>query len=196
MKGAPNVAMKLTFGAQIGAYHWTFSRAAAIMPATPYPGAHLMQSQTIHFTLNDVSITCLVPLYWTLHDVLCSIDALPDVPVACSEGDCCRCTVVLDGRAVCACHLLAAEAAGRAVQTRAGLAGHPVMEALKDLDGSCGGCIDAFALAAIDYLQNIGRADGRGLNENLLAIPCACHIEPQVRQVVRHLALRRGNQTL
>lgn len=154
-----------------------------------------MHDQTIHFTLNDASTTCVVPSYWTLYDVLRTVDAFTDLPVACTEGDCCRCTVLLDGRAVCACHVLACEAAGCAVSTSSGLAGHPMVTALEDLDHACGSCIDAFALAAIDHLGSTLHGDERRLEESLLAIPCNCHIEPQVRRVVRRLAHRHGRPT-
>ncbi|QLQ05087.1 MAG: hypothetical protein HZY76_02570 [Anaerolineae bacterium] len=57
-----------------------------------------MHNQTIHFTLNDVSITCTVPPHWSLHDALRTVDAAAERPDPCPAGDCCRCTVLLDGR--------------------------------------------------------------------------------------------------
>jgi carbon-monoxide dehydrogenase small subunit len=155
-----------------------------------------MTDQTIHFTLNDASVTCLVPSYWTLHDLLRNVSASADLPDACPEGDCCRCTVLLDRRAVCACHVLALEAAGSTVHTRDGLAGHPVVAALEHPNGACGRCVAAFALAAIDHLENTEHDAGPRLEASLLAIPCDCHIESEVRQVVRHLAHDRRREAL
>lgn len=173
-----------------------------------------MHNQTIHFTLNDVSITCTVPPHWSLHDALRTVDAAAERPDPCPAGDCCRCTVLLDGRAVCACHVLAHEAADRTVRTRGGLTGHLVLQALLALDGPCGSCIDAFALAVIDHLgacsDEVGTCVSTGappdpqcrpgmgwlraefhaerrLEAGLRAIPCTCDIEPQVRQIVRRL---------
>ncbi len=147
-----------------------------------------MQTYRIDFTLNDASFTDQVPSHWTLYDVLSHCGAFPNLPQACLVGDCCRCTVLLDGRAVCACQVLAREAAGCTVQTRDGLADHPLVETLENVDGPCGNCIDAFALAAIDYLQN--RALGYGLDEGLSAIPCSCHVDQHTRRAVRQLVPR------
>lgn len=153
-----------------------------------------MNNQTIHFTLNDALVTCLVPSYWTLHDLLRTVSASVDLADDCPEGDCCLCTVLLDGRAVCACHVLALEAAGCTVHTRDGLADHPVVAALEHPDGACGRCLAAFALAAIDHLENTKHDAGPRLETSLLAIPCDCHIESEVRQVVRHLAYDRSRE--
>lgn len=147
-----------------------------------------MQMHHIDFTLNDASVTCAVPSHWTLHDVLCHFDIFPTLPQACLMGDCCRCTVLLDGRAVCACQVLALEVAGGTVQTRAGLAAHPVVEALEAVDGPCGRCIDAFALATVDYLHT--RPTRHGPEEGLAAIPCSCHVAQHTRRVVQQLAPR------
>lgn len=151
-----------------------------------------MPRQPIDFTLNDVLFTCMVPPHWTLHEVLRDAGALPDVPDACTDGDCCRCTVLLNGHAVCACHILAPEAAGHAVYTRSGLADHPVVDELENLVSSCGSCIDAYALVAIDHVQAARRGDVPRLGDGLLSMPCTCHIEPQVRRVVQRLVRGRS----
>lgn len=145
-----------------------------------------MLHYTIHFTLNDAAVTCTVPPHWTLYDLLQQIEDSRCLFDACTHGDCCRCTVLLDGRSVCACQVLAVEVVERAVQTRAGLAGHPVVQALESLVGPCGSCIDAFTLTAIDCLQTAQRDDGHSLDEALLAIPCTCQVNQQVRHVVQH----------
>ena len=65
-----------------------------------------------------------------LLDVLRREAGLTSVRATCAIGVCGACTVLLDGDAVSACLLLAAQAAGRSVTTVEGLGGeHPVQRA-------------------------------------------------------------------
>jgi carbon-monoxide dehydrogenase small subunit len=77
----------------------------------------------------------------------------------CEQGACGACTVLLDGRAVRSCLVLAVSAAGRKVTTVEGVtpaAGmHPVQEALVRHHGlQCGYCTPGMVLTAIDLLDN------------------------------------------
>jgi aerobic carbon-monoxide dehydrogenase small subunit len=76
----------------------------------------------------------------------------------CGSGDCGACTVVLDGEMVCSCLVLAAEAAGRRVDTIEGVAEgsqlHPVQQKfLENAALQCGFCTPGFIVAAKALLE-------------------------------------------
>ena len=71
----------------------------------------------------------------------------------CGTGDCGACSVLLDGRVVASCLVLAAEVRGRAVMTIEGIASgttlHPLQTAfLKEAALQCGVCTPGFIVAA------------------------------------------------
>jgi aerobic carbon-monoxide dehydrogenase small subunit len=76
----------------------------------------------------------------------------------CSTGDCGACTVLLDGRPVTSCLLLAPEAEGRQVVTVEGLAQqgklHPVQQTFVELGGlQCGICTPGMIVSAVALLE-------------------------------------------
>ncbi len=78
--------------------------------------------------------------------------------VGCDTSHCGACTVLLDGRAVKSCTMLAVQADGHKVTTIEGLADHgrlhPLQEAFKEHHGlQCGFCTPGVVLAALELLQ-------------------------------------------
>jgi carbon-monoxide dehydrogenase small subunit len=78
--------------------------------------------------------------------------------VGCDTAQCGACTVLLNGRAVKACNLLAAQANGAQITTIEGLARggelHPMQAAFRDHHGlQCGFCTPGMVMAAIDLVQ-------------------------------------------
>jgi aerobic carbon-monoxide dehydrogenase small subunit len=76
----------------------------------------------------------------------------------CATGDCGACSVTLDGRLVCSCLVLAAEAAGREIQTIEGVAAgaelHPLQRKfLEHAALQCGVCTPGFIVAAKALLE-------------------------------------------
>ena len=89
----------------------------------------------------------------TLLDVLRDELDLTGSKEGCSSGDCGACSVLLDGRLVCACLVLGAEAEGRAVDTIEGMADgdklHPLQtKFLEHAAIQCGICTPGFLVAA------------------------------------------------
>jgi len=76
----------------------------------------------------------------------------------CDRGSCGACTMIVDGRTVYACSILAIEAQGKAIRTVEGLATasalHPVQEAFCEHDGlMCGFCTPGFVVATTALLE-------------------------------------------
>ena len=88
-----------------------------------------------------------------LLDVLRDVLGLTGTKEGCGSGDCGACSILLDGRLVCACLVLAAEAEGARIETVEGLARdgalHPLQRRfLEDAALQCGVCTPGFLVAA------------------------------------------------
>ena len=90
----------------------------------------------------------------TLLEVLREQLGLTGTKEMCNKGDCGGCTVILDGRAVLSCMMLAVEADGKEVLTIEGLAEkgyqlHPLQKAFVDHGAiQCGYCTPGFIMSA------------------------------------------------
>lgn len=114
---------------------------------------------TISFTLNNRPVTHTFAPYRTLLEVLRDDLALTGTKEGCGTGDCGACTVLLDGKPVTSCLVLAAEARGRTVTTVEGIASdgklNPLQVAFMRYGGlQCGICTSGFVVAAHALLQN------------------------------------------
>jgi len=136
----------------------------------------------------------------TLLDVLRADLGLTGTKENCLEAECGVCTVLLDGRTVNACILLAAQCQGREVLTIEGLGRegqlHPLQLAFID-HGSvqCGYCIPAMILSAKAYLDEHPAPSEGQVREALAGNLCRCtgyqKIVDAVLAAARELADRR-----
>ncbi len=104
-------------------------------------------------TINGDPVSFLCEPHETLLDVLRDRLGLTGSKEGCASGDCGACSVMLDGRLVCACLVLGAEAAGREVSTIEGMADgatlHPLQRKfLEHAALQCGVCTPGFLVAA------------------------------------------------
>src|SRR2546422_7257391 len=121
----------------------------------------------------------LVEPHRTLLDVLRTDLGLTGTKENCLEAECGVCTVLLDGAAVNACILLAAQCQGRAVLTIEGLARdgelHPLQRAFIDHGAvQCGYCIPGMILSAQAYLAEHPSPTEDDVRTALAANLCRC----------------------
>ena len=95
----------------------------------------------------------------TLLELLRDVLKIKSVHRSCGEGECGACTVLLDGRAVCSCLTLAAQADGREVLTLEGLfkkgKPHPLLTAFADLKAvQCGYCTPGVIMTAYALIND------------------------------------------
>ena len=76
----------------------------------------------IQFNINEDPISLEVEPHWTLLRVIRDELGLTGTKEGCGEGDCGACTILLDGRAVNSCLILAVDADGKSITTIEGLA--------------------------------------------------------------------------
>ncbi len=112
-----------------------------------------MTKRHITTTINGEVAEFLCEPHQTLLDALRDTLGLTGTKEGCGTGDCGACSVIFDGRLICSCLALAAEAEGARIETVEGLAGdeglHPLQRRfLADAALQCGVCTPGFLVAA------------------------------------------------
>ena len=152
-----------------------------------------MNTLRIAFSLNGEPQSVEVPPYRTLLEVLREDLGLTGTKANCEEGECGVCTVLVDGKAVNACLLLAARVDGCSVTTIEGLreAGrlHRVQEALiRNGAIQCGYCTPGLALSLAAMLAAHPEAGPEELEEAVWGNLCRCTGYVNIRRAIRELA--------
>jgi aerobic carbon-monoxide dehydrogenase small subunit len=114
---------------------------------------------------------------------------------ACEQGECGSCSVMLDGKLVCACLVLAAQADGHEIVTVEGLAQngrlHRVQEAFVAAGAvQCGFCTPGLVVAAADLLQRTPDPSDDEIREALSGNLCRCTGYAKIFDAVRMAAVR------
>lgn len=92
-------------------------------------------NKIIHFTLNGDPVEALAPVNMTMVDFLRKEMHLTGTKRGCEEGECGACTILLDGRAVPSCIMLAMEADGHEITTIEGVRKNGVLHSkIRDQD--------------------------------------------------------------
>jgi carbon-monoxide dehydrogenase small subunit len=130
---------------------------------------------TVNGVAHDVRIEPRELLVSVLRDRL----GLTGTHIGCETTSCGACTVLLDGRSVKSCTVLAVQAQGYAVTTIEGLAGpdglHPVQEAFRSCHGlQCGFCTPGMVLAAVSLIDEGRAADEGAVRSALEGNLCRC----------------------
>ena len=107
----------------------------------------------IQFKVNDDSVSLEVEPHWTLLRLIRDELGLIGTKEGCGEGDCGACTVLVDGRAVNSCLILAIDVDGKAITTIEGLNQgdelHPLQKAFMEKGAvQCGFCTPGMILTA------------------------------------------------
>jgi carbon-monoxide dehydrogenase small subunit len=112
-----------------------------------------MSEVRVSTTINGDPVAYLCEPDETLLDVLRDRLGLTGSKEGCSTGDCGACSVTLDGRLVCSCLVLGAEADGHEIRTVEGIAQgeqlHPLQQRFLEFAAlQCGVCTPGFLVAA------------------------------------------------
>ena len=115
---------------------------------------------------------------------------LPGSKNACEQGECGSCSVLLDGRLVCACLVLAAQADGHEVVTVEGLRRgeelHAVQQAFVEAGAvQCGFCTPGLVVATVDLLARIPNPSEDEIREALSGNLCRCTGYAKIFEAVR-----------
>ena len=153
---------------------------------------------TLSLTVNGKPVTAEVDARTLLVDLLRNNLGLTGTHVGCDTGQCGACTVHVDGNAIKACTILAAQAQGATVLTIEGLAAadgtmHPMQAAFKDCHGlQCGFCTPGMVMSAIDLVERYPQASEQTIREELEGNMCRCTGYHNIVKAVRQGAAAMG----
>ena len=117
-----------------------------------------MSSIAVETIINDDKVEFLCQPDETLLDILRNRLGLMGTKEGCGTGDCGACSTIMDGRVVCSCLVLGAEAQGRTIETIEGMANgsklHPLQRKfIEHAALQCGICTPGFLMAAKALLE-------------------------------------------
>jgi carbon-monoxide dehydrogenase small subunit len=153
----------------------------------------------IRFTLNGEETDVAFAPYKTLLEVLREDLNHTGTKHGCELGECGACAVLLDGKPVLSCLLLAVECAGKDVLTVEGLgengALHPLQEAFADLGAAqCGYCTPAILVTAKALLDHNPHPTRDQIREALSGNLCRCTGYLQIFEAVEAAVLEIAGQ--
>lgn len=134
---------------------------------------------TVTMKVNGVTRTAAVPPETTLLRLLRDEFQLTGAKLGCDVGDCGACTVIVDGKSVNSCLMLAGQADGRDVLTIEGLATmdklHPIQKVFEDLGAlQCGFCGPGVIMSAKALLDDNPSPTLQDIRDGLAGNLCRC----------------------
>ena len=136
----------------------------------------------IRLTVNGKAYTREVRPNWTLYDLIHDHLGLTGAKQFCDRGACGSCTVIMDGKAVLSCMILAVECDGKTIETVEGIAdaGHPLIDAyVKHHAMQCGYCTPGFVATSKALLDNNPKPTAQEVKIALSGNLCRCGTYPQ-----------------
>jgi xanthine dehydrogenase YagT iron-sulfur-binding subunit len=197
IKGTGVAGVAVTAGALLGETLLEASRTSAavgsgnVLGPGPVPVTLQVNGQEKHLQLEP-----RVTLLDALRDRL----DLTGAKKVCDRGTCGACTVIVDGKAIYSCAMLAIDAEGHKIETIEGLAPegqlHPVSQAFVDNDAQqCGFCTPGFVMACKAYLDEEPHPTYEGVQKALGGNLCRCGTYMGVRRAVLEAAQKmKGGQ--
>ena len=135
--------------------------------------------QLMRFTINGEIFEDEIDVRRTLLEALRENFGLTGTKRACNEGECGVCTVLLDGKPVASCLVLAVEAQDRVVETIEGVATHDELHPLQQsfLDHGafqCGFCTPGMVMTAKGFLAENPRPTEEDVRHAIAGNHCRC----------------------
>jgi aerobic-type carbon monoxide dehydrogenase small subunit (CoxS/CutS family) len=154
-----------------------------------------MMKKTISLKVNGDEHSLDVEARTTLLDAVRDQLGLTGAKLGCDMQVCGACTLLVDGKPVSACSMLAVDVDGCAIQTIEGLstkgALHPLQEAFMEFGAlQCGYCTSGFILTAKALFDETPNPSEQKIRDYLAGNFCRCGCYQEIMQAVKHVALR------
>ncbi len=157
----------------------------------------MLQSRddTIALQVNGDAVKIAMPPLTRLADALRDGLGLTGTKIGCNAGDCGACTVLMDGRQVCACLVPLAQAQGRSITTVEGLARNRKLSALQKAflrhgAAQCGICTPGMLMAASDLLSSEAKPSRKQVEDAMGGVLCRCTGYAKIVDAVMGVAAR------
>jgi carbon-monoxide dehydrogenase small subunit len=156
-----------------------------------------MPKQIISLTVNGQPYELAVEPHWTLLETVREHVGLTGSKEGCGTGDCGACSMIVDGKLITSCLMLAPEAEGADVTTIEGLARngdlHPIQQAFIDTGGvQCGFCTPGMIMATKALLDANPRPTLDDVRLGLAGNLCRCTGYAKIYEAVAAAAERLG----
>jgi xanthine dehydrogenase YagT iron-sulfur-binding subunit len=172
---------------------------AELAPATAQPGAAPGQGPgpvLLQLTVNGQKVNTNVEPRVTLLDALRNYLDVTGCKRVCDRGTCGACTVMVNGRTVYSCTMLALEARGMDIRTAESLGGaklDPVPAAFVDNDAQqCGFCTPGFVVSLRAALDKNPNTTPEQVEAALAGNICRCGTYEQMRHAIVQLCKKGG----
>jgi xanthine dehydrogenase YagT iron-sulfur-binding subunit len=154
-------------------------------------------SHRVQFRVNGRQIGAELEARVTLLDYLRDRLHLTGTKKGCNEGACGTCTVLVDGKRMNSCLMLAVQCAGHDITTIEGVALsgelHPVQEAFMSHDAfQCGYCTPGQVVSAVACIAEGHATDADSVREWMSGNICRCSAYPQITAAVLDAARKMG----
>ena len=152
----------------------------------------------ITFTLNRKPTTIEIPPNITLLDLLRDYLYLTGTKKGCEIGECGACMVILDGKPVNSCMILAPQVSGHEVITIEGIQPstdklHPIQQAFIDCGAvHCGFCTPGMVITAYALLQENPKPSDTEIKVAISGNLCRCTGYKQIIDAIRLASERMG----
>ena len=121
----------------------------------------------------------------TLLDVLRGELGLTGTKIACGEGHCGACTVMLDGAPTLSCITLVHTVGDREVTTIEGLRDHPLVHSFVRADAlQCGFCTPGQIVSAAALVQAIPEPTSEEIRHHMAGNICRCGAYPRIEEAI------------
>jgi carbon-monoxide dehydrogenase small subunit len=144
----------------------------------------------IALTVNGERVEREVPTTQRLLNFLRDELRLTGAKEVCAEGECGACSVLMNGKAVNSCLVLAVEADGAEIVTVEGLS-HPIAEAMIATHAvQCGYCFPGMVIGAVDFLADDPNPDRLAIKAGMAGNICRCTGYNKIIEAVARCAAR------
>ena len=159
-----------------------------------------MNRKTISLKVNDMERRLAVEARTTLLDMVRDQLGLTGAKLGCDIQVCGACTLLVDGKPVSACSMLAVDADGCEILTIEGLSGknslHPLQDAFMEFGAlQCGYCTSGFILTAKALLDECPHPTEQQIKDYLARNFCRCGCYQEIMQAVRNVVSRVRSKT-
>jgi aerobic-type carbon monoxide dehydrogenase small subunit (CoxS/CutS family) len=140
----------------------------------------------LELNINGATFALEAPVGRSLAQVLREDVGLTGTKIACGEGHCGACTVLLDGEPTLSCITLVHTVGPRKVTTIEGLRDHPLVEAFVRSDAlQCGFCTPGQIVSASALVRRNPRPEPGEIRHAMAGNLCRCGTYPRIEEAIR-----------